>query len=235
MQRLWLNSLLVLGLLAGSAAHAYEDQLLDSMDISNKFAFVIADGYLRAGEDREFARVMARYNDRGLPVAILLSSGGGTLGVTQEIAKVINQESDRLHRRFMKHNIFVINDQCFSSCTVLVAQITGGHDPQALDMIVTADSTWGFHRPVEWNGHQVREITNPTALDNAVNTLTFDYREAGVSLDWLHKNADMFIQPRKTMIKGGDLCKQSSHLFPDSSCVPAQEDISALLTSKLAN
>ncbi|MGZ3723350.1 MAG: hypothetical protein ACXVA9_10490, partial [Bdellovibrionales bacterium] len=197
------------------------------------FAYLILNGVIDEGDGKRVAKFLDQQADNGTAVAILMTSQGGGLEETPKISAAIIAASDQLYKKNKKrHNIFAVNEECSSACTVLTAQLTSKRNANSLEILATNSSKWGFHSPVNFRNKKITPITDHKLREGLIAKELSYYTKAGISAKWLNKNAEIFKSPAMTDFTAKQLCDEASLVIPPNACVPDQ-DITLLITTKL--
>lgn len=206
-------------------------EIYDSED--EGFNYIMADGEINTRDAKTLKLRLSKHTTDGLPSAIFFSSPGGILEMTPNIANVIISESNRLFQETGKYNIFVINSECSSACTVLTTILTNKRDPRALKIWVTPGSTFGFHSPVEKKKNAVAEIADVGEREAKIRKQLSYYQNNGIDPVWLQNNELIFKNSEMTDFTAQQLCSDRSLVIPTDSCLPTDADVVPLVENIL--
>lgn len=229
MPRAWLK--LLLGSLV--SAHFVASAMEIFTSDANDFGYIMADGVLDEQDINGIGNLMENFSKRGKPSVILLTSPGGVLEFTPDIAERIVEEANEFYMSHHRPALLVINSECSSACTVMMANITKHRNPSALEIWVTPGATFGFHSPVNKpKGGRTSAIADLAEREfrskKQLNYLT----EAGVNPAWLSANLKMFYNAKMTDLTGRQLCEEKAMVIPPDSCLPNDNDVIPLIEAK---
>jgi hypothetical protein len=167
-------------------------------------AVLVANGVLGLKDARAFAKILDERAEKGERTIILLTSHGGILEVIRAIGDALIKASNTLHSKHQKSNIFAVNTECSSACTVLTGYLTSKRDSKALEIKVDEDSVFGIHGPKGGKEAEDKQITA--------------YLSVGVKADWVQKNDAKLRQTKMTELKARTLCAEKINIIPYDSC-----------------
>lgn len=193
---------LIILLLMCAPGWSLEFDLLKSSEGNN--AVLVANGVLGTRDARTLARILDERAEKGHRTIILLTSPGGILEVVSSLGDTILKASKSLYDKHGKSNIFAVNTECSSACTVLTAYLTSKRNVDALEIVVDGDSLFAIHGPRGGASAQNKQIAA--------------YRAAGVSSEWLARHDRNLRRTVVTPLKARDLCAAGVGILPNESC-----------------
>ncbi len=200
----------------------------------NGFTYLTANGPLVTNDAARIKALLRKSRKSNRATAILLTSPGGFLEVTPAIAQAIVDESNHLQRLTSRHNLLVINEECSSACTALMAAITKRHNPQSLKIWVTPDARFGFHSPVEPHDGKMSEIRDENERTSRTKKQLDYYTDFGVSAQWLSTYKSVFMHSEITEFSALKLCSEQSRIIPPSSCLDDNNDVIPKIEQELS-
>lgn len=222
--------LIVLILLVISVQKAHSMDLFPSPEGGT--VFLIANGVITPKDHHKIEAIFKRNTDRGMPTVLLLTSLGGVMESIEGIASVILDYSNQLWAKSHLPNYVVINEECDSACNILMTYLTNKRVPEHLQILVTPDSSFGFHSPVA-GFHNPAAIRDATERFDAIKRQIDEYRKAGMDEGWLHAHASIFQQPEVIMIPAKRLCLEHSRVIPPDACLPDNRDVIPIVTTRI--
>lgn len=229
MHNAWLKILLGSLLSTHVAASAMEIYPSDE----NDFGVIIAEGVLQESDVKGIGNLIQKFSSKGKPSVIFLTSPGGVLEYTPDIADRIVEEANKFYFANHRPLLLVVNSECSSACAVLMANLTKFRNRWALEIWVTPSATFGFHSPVDKSkGGKISAIADLAEREfrskKQLNYLT----DAGVSPSWLSANLKMFYNAKMTDLTARQLCQENSMVIPPDSCLPDDRDVNPLIEAK---
>jgi hypothetical protein len=227
---------LLVALFSGQAS-AIQLQLSDESEQGEfkvNYDYLFAEGEIEKKDPAAFRKILNARAAKGKRTVILLSSPGGILEVTPDLAAAILEPSQKLWKAKHFGNILVINDECSSACAALLTVLTAKHG-DALQIIVDSKATFGFHSPVDKKNGKVVAIKDTHDREKAIQKQIGFFRKHGASSGWMNDHKDYFTSSQMTEVSGGKLCEEKSMIVPPNSCLSDEnEDIMIYLDNKLA-
>ncbi len=169
-------------------------------------AFLIANGQIGPQDAAALAKILNVRAEQGKRTAILFTSEGGALEVIPAVGDAILKASDTLLKKHKTSNVFAVNEECSSACSVLTAYLTSKRDSKALEIIIAPDAIFGIHGPKGGDEKQNKQIAA--------------YMSYGVSTAWLEKHDSHLRNTKMTDLKAEVLCRERSMVIPIDSCQP---------------
>jgi hypothetical protein len=196
----WILSLLILT--GVSAAQALELSLDESQ--AGTGGILVANGELGLSDAGTIAKILNKRADEGKRTIVLFTSHGGALEVVRGIGDAILKASETLKSKHGSSNIFAVNIECSSACTLLTAYLTSKRNAAALEMVMDGEAIFGIHGPRGGKEKQDKQITA--------------YLAFGAKAGWVGKNQANLRQTKMTELKAATLCRERTMIIPPDSC-----------------
>lgn len=177
---------------------------------------------------KEFDDLMAKLIKQPHPIAIYLTSSGGTLDSTVPLAKLINHWSNVYFEARKKPMVFALMIECSSACTFLSAELHKLYNPKHLVFLAPADTTMHLHGPV--NMDTGLDMERKEDFKKFLEIGMKAYSDAGVSRAWLKKNESIFKSSRGKSFTAQQLCREKSGVLPPIACVRDHSAVAKKIT-----
>ncbi|NJL25246.1 MAG: hypothetical protein HC902_08740 [Calothrix sp. SM1_5_4] len=200
------------------------------------FAYLVLNGIIEPADVTQVKAALDFNLKKRTPTAILLTSTGGQLAASEDLADILMHSAERFYRRYQRPTLLVINEECSSACAVVTALITKWRDPRSLILMVTPSSIFGLHAGA--SGRMVKgrfiEDKDPKARRRAILEQIQALRDADVNREWLAHNDSLFHRRGVTPLKAAQLCRQKTGIIPADSCLRDDADVIPLIQERLA-
>lgn len=157
------------------------------------------------------------------PLAIFLTSHGGTLDSTQPLARRIDYWSKLYFAKTKKPLIVALMLECSSACTFFSAELTKATEGKRLVMLAPSNTVMRMHGPIDEDTGL--DMQRSEDFEKFLAQGMKAYESSGVSKAWLQKHKSVFRSSRGKAFKAGELCRDKSGFLPANACVANHEAV----------